>query len=264
MATLIDIFGFLSVMIRGAVLVTQSFMVGGIGFLLLMHGIARELGPDGDRLERRSRRFLFWSALAFALAEIAFVAVQCAVLMGTVGLGLADVLSADFAIAGLTLAGAGLVSAWVARAPALGASRSLLGAAAILVLVAQATTSHAMARLDDRAPLFVADVLHLAGAAAWIGGMPYFVMALASTHDGVAWRRVGKRFSLMAMGSVAALLAGGVFMAVIYVGSVEAIYGTAYGVMVSTKVLLLLGLLFLGGMNFLLVERPGRGPGAPG
>src|SRR5215469_14473970 len=117
MATLLDIFGFLSVVIRGAVLVTQSFVVGGIAFLLLTGRIARELGSDGERLERRSRRLLFWSAVGFALAELAYVAVQCAVLMGTVDLALADILTANFALAGLILAGAGLACAWAARGP---------------------------------------------------------------------------------------------------------------------------------------------------
>src|SRR5215469_10071830 len=261
MATLIDIFGFLSVVIRGAVLVTQSFLVGGIAFLLLMGPVARELGSDGGRLDTRGRRFLFWSALTFALTELAFVAVQCAVLMATVDLDLADILGADFALAGLALAGAGIVAAWVARAPLRGASGFALSALAVLVLIAQSTTSHAMARLDDRAPLVVADILHMAGAAVWIGGIPYFLLALTGAEGGVAWRRIGRRFSLMAMGAVAVLLAGGLVMALIYTGSVDALYGTAYGVMVSTKVLLLAGLLFLGGMNYLVVERLRRDPG---
>ncbi|HEV3175181.1 MAG TPA: CopD family protein, partial [Stellaceae bacterium] len=260
MATLLDIFAFLSVVIRGAVLVTQSFVVGGIAFLLLMRGVAKELGADGERLELRARRFLLWSALAFTLAEVAVVAVQCAVLMGTVDLELADVVGADFALAGLMLAGAGLVCAWVVRTAVRGTTAFLLTALAVLVLLAQVTTSHAMARIDDRAPLMIADVLHMAGAAVWIGGIPYFLIALTGTRSGIAWRRIGKRFSLMAMGSVAGLLAGGGVMAVVYIGSVDALYGTAYGVMVMTKVGLLAGLLFLGGMNFLVVERLRRDP----
>jgi putative copper resistance protein D len=261
MATLLDIFGFLSVVIRGLVLVTQSFMVGGIAFLLLMRGPVGELGSDGEPVETRARRFLLASALAFTVAELAFLALQCAVLMGTVDLGLADVLRADFALAGLTLAGAGLVCAWVVRTPLRGAAGWSLGVLAAVVLLAQVGTSHAMARLDDRAPLILADVLHMAGAAVWIGGIPYFLIALAGTHSGTAWRRIGKRFSLMAMASVAVLLAGGLAMAVVYVGSLEALYGTAYGVMVGTKAALLAGLLFLGGMNFLVVERLRRDPG---
>src|SRR4029077_13787129 len=109
MATLLDIFAFRSVVIRGAVLVTQYFVVGGIAYLLLMRGVAKELGADGEHLEVRARKFLFWSALAFTLAELAVVAGQCAVLMGTVDLELADVVGAGFALAGLVLAGAGLV-----------------------------------------------------------------------------------------------------------------------------------------------------------
>ena len=261
MATLLDIFAFLSVVIRGVVLVTQSFMVGGIAFLLLMRGPAGELGSEGELVEIRARRFLLGSALAFTVAELAFVAVQCAVLMATVDIGLADVLGADFSVAGLTLAGAGLVCTWVVRTPLRRAAAVSLGALAVAVLLAQVATSHAMARLDDRAPLVVADVLHMAGAAVWIGGIPYFLLALAGTRTGAGWRRIGKRFSLMAMGSVAVLLAGGLAMAIVYLGSLDALYGTAYGVMVGTKAGLLAGLLFLGAMNFLVVEQLRRDPG---
>jgi len=133
----------------------------------------------------------------------------------------------------------------------------------VLILVAQTATSHAMARLDDRAPLATADILHMAGAALWIGGIPYFVTALAANESGETWRQVGQRFSRISMAAVAILVAGGLYMAVIYIGSVEAIYGTAYGVMVATKVALLLGLLFLGGMNFLAVERLRRDSETP-
>jgi len=67
--------------------------------------------------------------------------VQCAVLMGTVDLGLGDVLGADFALAGLMLAGAGLVCIWVARSPVGRSAGLALGTLAILMLLAQATTS---------------------------------------------------------------------------------------------------------------------------
>src|SRR5260370_3982749 len=179
MATLIDFFGYLSVIIRGAVLVTQSFVIGGIAFLLLTRSVSRELGSDGERLEIRVRRFFFWSALAFTLAEIAFVAVQCAVLMGTVDLGLGDVLRADFALAGLALAGAGLVCIWVARPPVGRSAGLALGPPPILMLIAQATTSHAMARIDDRSPLLLAEVPHIAGAAGSVVALPHFPLALA-------------------------------------------------------------------------------------
>src|SRR5258708_27414077 len=97
----------------------------------------------------------------------------------------------------------------------------------------------------------------------WIGGLPYFLIALNQCHKAADWRLVGRRYSLMSMSSVAAIVVGGIVMAIGYIGSIEAIYGTAYGVMVSTKVLLLLMLLALGRANYFLFQGPGRNPPAP-
>ncbi len=52
-------------------------------------------------------------------------------------------------------------------------------------------------------------------------------------------------------------------MAIDYIGSIEAIYGTAYGVMILAKIGLLLMLLGLGAGNYLLVERLRRDPATP-
>ncbi len=130
-----------------------------------------------------------------------------------------------------------------------------LFALAAIILVAQTATSHAAAQLGDRLLLVAADLLHQAGAAVWVGGIPYLLVALTQCHDAKAWRRVGKRFSHMAMVSVAVLVVAGLVMAVLYTGSIAAIYGTTYGVMITTKVALLGFLLLLGGMNYLMVER---------
>jgi len=65
------------------------------------------------------------------------------------------------------------------------------------------------------------------------------------------------------MASVAAIIFGGTAMAIKYIRSADAIYGTAYGVMTSAKVGLLLMLLALGGSNYLLVEELRRDPRTP-
>ena len=51
--------------------------------------------------------------------------------------------------------------------------------------------------------------------------------------------------------------------ALTYIGSWDALYGTAYGVMVSAKLVLFAALLLLGLGNFLVVERLRRDPAAP-
>src|SRR5262249_55718004 len=146
------------------------------------------------------------------------------------------------------LAAKGAGQLWVGRPWALGtpASIALTGAVA---------TSHAAGRLDDRPVLMVLTAIHQLGAAAWIGGMPYFIYAMARTSDGEAWRQVGRPFSLISMAAVASIAFAGLAMGWIYIGEWDAIYGTAYGVMTATKAILFLGLLAFGWANFRLVER---------
>jgi len=59
------------------------------------------------------------------------------------------------------------------------------------------------------------------------------------------------------MVSVALLFAAGLAMSLAYVGSWDALYGTAYGAMVATKVILFGCMLILGAANFLIVRRIG-------
>ena len=264
MALLVDIFGFLSVMLRGLTLSAQAMTLGGIIFLLLVaRPFAPQLGATGETILRRCQALTRWSALALALIVSCSVAIQVAVLVGTVDITAGAAAGADFALAGFVVIAAAL-GTWLACRGQLGAKATgLVVVFAIAMLLGQAVVSHAAARLDDRFPLAAADILHLLGASAWIGGIPCFVVALAASANGNAWRLVGSRFSHISMISVAAVLVGGIVMATVYIGSVDAIYGTAYGVMVSTKVLLLMGLLFLGFMNFRAVERLRRDPSVP-
>jgi copper resistance protein D len=264
MALLLDIFGFLSVVLRGLVLTAQSLTIGGIVFLaLLASPLRREIGASGDAVFRRCCRLLLWSASAFAAVELASVLLECVVLAGTVDISLAEAFGATFARFGLIAATAAALTAALVRRPPAGPRLAALPVLALVMLLAQSATSHAAAQLTGRAPLLLADLVHMAAAGAWIGGIPYLLLALGQTSDGRALARIGRRFSLISMASVALLVAAGIGMAVPYIGSIDAIYGTAYGVMVATKVLLLLGLLFLGGMNYLLVERLRRAPGTP-
>jgi putative copper resistance protein D len=264
MALLLDIFGYVSVLLRGLVLVTQSLAVGGIAFIALAaRPLRAELGALGDASLSRCARLLAWSALAFALAQTGYVLLQALVLTGTLDIGLGAALGADFARFGLVAAGAGLLAALIAAGP-LEAKRFLpLPVLALVILLAQLGMSHAAARLDHRWPLAAADFAHMAGAAVWIGGIPYFLLALGRAADGIAARRIGRRFSEIAMAAVASLIAGGLAMAFVYVGAIDALYGTAYGVMVATKAALLLGLLLLAAMNYRLVERLRRDPRTP-
>jgi putative copper resistance protein D len=264
MELLIDLFGYLSIVIHGLTILAQSMTVGGVlALVLLARPLAPRLGLAGRAILTGTARIAGWSAVALLASEAATIALQAAVLTDTVDLPLIDVLSANFAIAGLVKIAIALILAvlLLGRGPSVPVAPLL---ALIAIELAAATlTTHAAARLDDRAPLMVVEWLHQAGAAIWIGGIPCFLLALRHVNDAASWRLVGARFSRMSMAGVACILVSGITMTLFYIGSWEGAYGTAYGVMVGAKVAMFLMLLALGGMNFLLIERLRGAPDTP-
>jgi putative copper resistance protein D len=250
---LIDLFGYLSIIVHGLTILAQSMALGGVLFLVLLaRPLLRSIGTG---VARRTARLAAWGAVALAVAETMTVALQAAVLMGTLDIGIVTTLSADAALAGILKIVASALLAWLLFRRGHEASGTVLLGLCGVVLVAATLTTHAAARLDDRVPLLAAAFLHQAGAALWIGGIPSFIAALAWVDDGIAWRAVGSRFSRMSMVGVACILASGIVMSLLYIGSWEGFYGTAYGVMVGAKIGLFLMLLALGGLNFRSVER---------
>ncbi len=262
MALLIDLFGYLSIVLHGLTIGAQSMAVGGVLFLVgLVRPFAATL-PDGAALARRTGIIAGWSALALVACELLAVALQAAVLMGSVDLSLTETLTAQFAVAGLVKAAAAGVLGAVLLAPRPAPAPALLGLCAI-VLAAAVMTTHAAARLADGPVLMAATGLHILGAATWIGGIPFFIVALRRLRDGAAFRRVGARFSRISMLGVACILLSAATMTWFYIGSWGAAYGTAYGVMVGAKAAMFTALLLLGLGNFLVVERLRADPATP-
>jgi putative copper resistance protein D len=258
MSLLVDLFGYLGILLHGLVIVSQSMALGGALFLILL---ARPYATLlGSGLVRRVGTIAAISAAALVAIEAVNVALQTGVLVSTLDLPAANILSANFAVAGFVkiIAAATLAVLLWRRAPAWA-----LVAAGSVELAAATTTTHAMARLDHNALLLLVEFLHQLGAAIWIGGIPCFVMVLARLRGAEAFRQVGARFSRMSMAGVACILASGATMSVFYIGSWQAFYGTAYGVMVGAKIAMFGMLLALGAGNFLVAERLRRDPAAP-
>lgn len=261
MALLIDLFGYLSIILHGLVIVGQSMAVGGVLFLLLLARPFADSLPDGETITRRTAMIAAWSALGLAVGEALTVAMQAAVLTDTLDLPLLRVIGADSALAGIVKLSAALLLALLlcTRRPR---AAPLLALCAIIIAAAAATT-HAAARLQDQPLLLAASALHILGAAIWIGGIPVFLMALARLQDGAALRRVGARFSRMSMAGVLCILASATVFTIMYIGTPDGIYGTAYGVMASAKAIMFGALLLLGLGNFLMAERLRRDPATP-
>ncbi|MBR0822638.1 copper resistance D family protein [Bradyrhizobium liaoningense] len=264
MYPLLDIFGYLSVVLRGLILIAQSFTLGGLAFWMLLWAPLRlQLTSGGLTIEQQCRAVLRITALAWALLTIASLALNAAALVGTLQVAWSEALGADFGRADLVIAACAFGIAVLAKNPAQGVRSIGLVTFAVLALAMQTRLTHAASRPDVRWPLLLSNAGHMLGASVWIGGLPYFLIALSGCKDAGDWRRIARRYSLMSMAAVAAILAGGLTMAVTYIGSIEAIYGTAYGVMTLAKVGLLLMLLALGAGNYFLVERLRRDPSTP-
>ena len=260
MTLLIDVFGYADVLLRGLVLLAQSLTIGGIAFLIFL---VRPLAPAiaGSGLNRDVARLIRCGALSLGVIEGLRIALLVATLIGTAGIDLPTALGAS-----VVYASAAVISAALLIALSAGGERPdtrLLALLAIVILAAASAMSHSVARLEDRglfAPLYF---LHQLGAAVWIGGIPYFLIALARTDGTPAALSIGSRFSAMAMASVALLIVAGLGLALAFIGSFAGLYGTAYGAMVGAKIVMLGCVLALGGANFFLVRRAYRQPGTP-
>ena len=266
MSLFLDIFGYLSVVLRGLILIAQSFTLGGLTFqLLLWRPFQRQLAADSIAVGNRLDTVFRVSALAWCLLTAASMALNAAALVGTLDVSWGDAASADFGRADLVIMACAFGIAALAKGAWSRWRAFALLALALLALGTQLELTHAASRLDARWPLFVADGLHMLGAGIWIGGLPSFLIALNDCHHAKDRSRIAQRYSLMSMVAVTALVLGGSIMSFAYLGSFEAIYGTACGVMVLAKIvlLLLLMLLTLGGCNYLSVQALHRDPMAP-
>ena len=251
MARLLQMFGFVSVLFRGATLTFQSLTVGGIVFLFF---VLRGADEESDALKQACVLWIRRAAMALAAMQIAYVLANSSILMQSANVSLREVSGANFFMAGAI----GVCSA-VALIILTHARRSesyvILLLPATAIVASTVMTSHSMARLEYRPLLVSFTALHQAATAAWLGGLPYLLIAIRRVVNPDFGRQLCARFSQLALASVAVLAGAGLVLGYAYVGSFKAVYGTSYGVMVATKALLFGLLLFLGALNYQLVRR---------
>src|SRR3954451_287602 len=109
---LLDVFSFLSVLLRGCALALESLILGGAIFAVwILRPLRKKWGSQVDAVVQSSRRLIFWSAVALALIQLCYLGSDSSLLVGTTGLGWLDLAGATFFIAGLTSAAAAVVVA---------------------------------------------------------------------------------------------------------------------------------------------------------
>ena len=251
---LVDLFSFLSVVLRAGTLVFQSLLLGGVLFVLWVARSSPTAAPDSiARIQKSSWRLLQVSAVGLAIVQMLYLYVNSAVLMATAEIGFDGVVGANFFISGCIVLTAALMTAVVASGNK-NVAKYALPVLAVVVMGASVMTNHAASRLTGRPLLITLSSIHELATGFWIGGLPFLVLGLFRAKDLTTQWYVTERFSRLALISVGFLVLSGTIMSVLYIGSWEAVVGTAYGVMVLAKATMLGALLILGGVNFLLLR----------
>ncbi|HXC47041.1 MAG TPA: CopD family protein [Candidatus Sulfotelmatobacter sp.] len=254
MADLLSIFGFLVVLLRAAILCFQTILVGGLIFLCF---VASNDSLRPEELTRPAWKFIRLSGIGLALCQLAFLIVNSLVLWNSTDISIREMLGANFAIAGIVAIVASLaVALWPAGLRE-SVNRAVL-VPAMLIVASSVVTSHSFSRMEGRAVLVGLTALHYLATASWIGGLPYLLLSMKRISEQGIRIRISQRFSRLAQISVGVLFLAGLGMSLVFVGSWNALYGTAYGIMVGTKVVLFVCLLLLGAANYFIV----RGVGA--
>jgi copper transport protein len=147
----------------------------------------------------------------------------------------------------LAVTGAALVGLSAVRA--LGNRRGwlLVGLASIGGLAVDVVTGHAAAG-SDWVPQVAAQLLHGLGAAGWMGGLAALLVVLGTT-PGEERLVTARRFSFWAGIGLVIVIVSGAIRALVEIGTLEALVGTAFGVVVLLKSAGLLALAALGAFN---------------
>ena len=257
---------------RWIVLLGSAIMLGGAAYMLfVVMPAASVLTPDASKVIRGLSR----TVLLVTGAIGAFLVLEGSLLQLVVqsdrlgGLGAVDELLKDtrfgrYLIARQALlAVAFLALAFVWRAGEGRAQRTALGLlllTAVGVIVTQSLVSHAAAS-DGSFWTTTIDLLHLGAAALWIGGLIHVGLAMPRWLDELQGgartlfaAESFRRFSLVALVSVVALLASGVLSAFVQFTSWDELWSTSYGWSLIGKMAVMLPLLVVGGLNAFILQ----------
>ena len=263
MLKLVDIFGYLAVLLSAATLIGQSLLLGGLLFLFWIARPSQEIPAMGlDRVRAIGLRAFRIAAFGLALVQLLYLYVNSSVLMASAEIGFREAVGANFFLSGSVMLVAALLITILARDHKT-STLCVLSLLVLIVLAASVMTDHAASRVDGRIPLIILTALHELATGFWIGGLPFLLLGLYVNRDKAAQWYLTQRFSRMALASVVVLVVSGFVMSLSYVGSWHALVGTSYGLMLLAKITMLGAMLALGAINFLMLRKYSPGETIP-
>jgi len=137
-----------------------------------------------------------------------------------------------------------------------GMGNFVIGLALLLTI---SLTSHSATELQPLLPV-LGDWLHLIGMSFWFGGLAYLVIGLAilkreggELHADIVYK-AARRFSTVALPSVAIIGLTGIYSAYLRVGSISTLIDTVYGHSLLFKQGFVLALLLIAAINLLIIS----------
>lgn len=258
--------------VRAFTFVALLMLIGAVAFRFAVLKRARASAALAVAIERRVATLGAVAGVALMVFAVARLLLQMQVFSadlsaGTESLSTADVLSTRWGSAWLVQIGAALV----ALGGFASASRARLGwsvalVAAIVLAFSSALSGHAGATSNATLIAIVSDAVHVAGASGWMGGLFVLVAVaiptvVAASSDSECWATVAalvNAFSPMALLFAGFLVLTGAVAAWLHLGSVGALWSSAYGRTLLLKVGALVPLAATGAYNWRVV-RPALG-----
>ena len=253
-----------------AVQIGASILITGIftfGLMLRLTGPSQN--DELNEIERCLFRLAFWNLIVALLSALLWFWLEVAN-MNELSLKSALSMAAGGAVLfetrfgriwqlrlGLIAAAFVTVASGLAQAKARTPMVVILWMLSIALLASLAWISHAAAATTD--PFGVSgDMLHLCAAGLWIGGLVPLAIFLARTRAsfslGETIARVVRRFSTLSLWCVSVLVVSGISNSWLLVGSISALFETAYGRFLLVKLTLFAILIAVGACNRFLIR----------
>jgi copper transport protein len=227
---------------RWLTLLGSLAIAGGLAFAVLV--LADDVSNTAP-LRARCAGLVRGGIVVAIAGAVGALVVQCAAATGTDairGLARADEVLTGSVWGWMWLARIGALATIALLARAHGPAAALALAAAGVLLATLSVSGHALVAATPSTAV-IADWVHLAAAAVWSGGI--FVLMRGPVSGATV-----ARFSQFAIGSVATIVLTGIWGSLAHVPSPAALFGTAYGLVIIAKAVLLVPLLLLGYQNF--------------
>jgi putative copper export protein len=148
-----------------------------------------------------------------------------------------------------------LILFWFARNTASVKAIRFVFFLALPLVASRSFTSHAVAVKEDTMVVVAADAAHLIATGLWGGGLLALFWVLyrgtkKSTLPLSSAAETVRRFSRLALASVAVLVLTGLYQSWIQVGNLRTLFGTDYGRVLVFKLVMFIAMLGLGALNF--------------